>query len=61
MYFQEVGDYAPTRTYRFDRLAPGMEIAGPAVVESPITTIVVNPNDHARMDEFRGIRLRVGG
>jgi len=38
-----------------------MDIAGPAVIESPITTIVVNPNDRASMDEFRNIRIRIGG
>lgn len=61
VYFQERGDFIPTPTYQFDRLRPGMEIAGPAVIESDITTIVVNPNDRASMDEFRNVRLHIGG
>jgi N-methylhydantoinase A len=61
VYFQERGDYIATPTYQFDRLAPGMEIPGPAVIESDITTIVVNPNDRASMDEFRNVRLHIGG
>ncbi len=61
VYFQEYGDYRPTPTYQFERLASGMEIAGPAVIETPITTIVVNPSDRAEMDEFRNLRLLIGG
>jgi hypothetical protein len=37
-----------------------MEIPGPAVIESDITTIVVNPRDRAVMDEFRSVRLLIG-
>jgi N-methylhydantoinase A len=61
VYFQEYGDFAATRTYQLERLAPGMEIPGPAVIESPITTIVVNPGDRAVMDELRNLRLHIGG
>ncbi len=61
VYFQEFGEYRPTPTYQFERITPGMEITGPAVIESPITTIVVNPNDRASMDEFRNVRLHIGG
>jgi N-methylhydantoinase A len=60
VFFQEHGDFVPTRIYQFDRMQPGMQIQGPAVIESPITTIVVNPANHAAMDEFRNIRLTVG-
>jgi len=59
-YFEEYGDFAPTDIYDFHGLSPGARIAGPAVIETPVTTIVVNPNDRAEMDEFRNIMIQVG-
>jgi N-methylhydantoinase A len=61
VFFEEHGDYVSTPVYQFEQIGPGMEMAGPAVIESPITTIVVNPHDLASMDEFRNIRIRIGG
>ena len=49
-----------TAIYDFDKFRPGNELAGPAIIETPVTTIVVNPKDHAFMDEFRNIRIDVG-
>lgn len=57
VYFQENGDFVATKIYDFDRLTPGSEIVGPAIIETPITTIVVNPNDRACIDEFLNVRL----
>ncbi len=59
VYFEEHGDFVMTNIYDFQRMTPGTEIAGPAVIETPVTTIVVNPKDDAFMDEFRSIRLSV--
>jgi N-methylhydantoinase A len=42
------------------RLSPGMEISGPAIIETPVTTVVVNPNDRATVDEFMSIRILIG-
>jgi N-methylhydantoinase A/oxoprolinase/acetone carboxylase beta subunit len=39
---------------------PGSEIAGPAVIETPITTVVVNPKDHALVDEYFNVRMHLG-
>ena len=41
-------------------MQPGMAFAGPAIVETPVTTMVVNPNDRAAMDEYRNIRIHLG-
>lgn len=60
VYFQEHEDFIPTNIYDFERMNPGAEIVGPAIIETPVTTIVVNPNDQARMDEFRNLRLAIG-
>ena len=60
VYFEEYRDLADTAIYDFDKFRPGNELAGPAIIETPVTTIVVNPKDHAFMDEFRNIRIDVG-
>ncbi|MDE0213363.1 MAG: hydantoinase/oxoprolinase family protein [Deltaproteobacteria bacterium] len=59
-YFEEHGDFVATDVYDFDRLSPGASFAGPAIIETPVTTIVVNPNDRAEMDEFRNIVIHIG-
>jgi N-methylhydantoinase A len=41
--------------YDFEKLTPGNVVAGPAVIHTPITTIVVQDAQTGRMDEFRNI------
>jgi N-methylhydantoinase A len=43
--------------YDFERLRPGNAVEGPAVVWSPITTLVVPVAHTARVDEYRSIVL----
>jgi N-methylhydantoinase A len=57
VFFEEYSDFTDTPIYDFARLQPGMEIDGPAVIESAVTTIVVNPKDRATMDEYRNLRI----
>jgi N-methylhydantoinase A len=45
--------------YGFEPLHPRNEIPGPAIIETPVTTIVVNPGDRAVMDEYRNVRLLI--
>jgi N-methylhydantoinase A len=47
--------------YDFERLRPGNAIPGPAIVWTPITTLVVPPGQTARLDEHRNLVLAVGG
>lgn len=61
VFFEEAAGFVPTAIYDFGRMRPGMELAGPAVIESEVTTIVVNPRDLALVDEFRNVRLSLGG
>jgi len=35
--------------FRFEALAPEQTIAGPAVIESPMTTVLLRPGDTARV------------
>ena len=60
VYFEEYRDVVSTRIYDYGRLQPGSEIAGPAVIETPITTIVVNPKDYAMIDEYFNVRMDLG-
>ena len=59
-YFEENKKFAPTRIYDFNKLRPGTEFGGPAIIETPVTTVVVNPGDRAAMDEYRNIRIHLG-
>ena len=45
----------PADVYDFTKIRPGNEIAGPAVIHTPITTIVVQDAQRARMDELRNV------
>jgi len=46
---------APADIYDFERLAPGNTLAGPAVIHTPITTIVVQAGQTGRMDAYRNL------
>jgi N-methylhydantoinase A len=59
VYFEEFGKFVPALVYDFDRIKPGNHIEGPAIIETPVTTIVVNPRDRATMDELRNVVVLV--
>ena len=54
-----LGEWQETPTYASDELPAGAEIAGPAILESEFTTILVWPGDHATIDAMGGVKLRV--
>jgi N-methylhydantoinase A len=60
VYFEEERKFVSTRVYDFTKMQPGIEFDGPAILETPVTTIVVNPNDRAAMDEYFNIRIHLG-
>jgi N-methylhydantoinase A len=60
VYFEENMNFVSTRVYDFNKMRPGMEFAGPAIIETPVTTVVINPGDHAAMDRYRNIRIHLG-
>ena len=60
VYFEENKKFVPTRVYDFNKMRPGTEFAGPAIIETPVTTVVINPSDRAAMDEYRNIRIHLG-
>jgi N-methylhydantoinase A len=60
-WVDKAGELQQVPGYDFDRLQPGNAIPGPAVVWTPITTLVVAPGQVARLDEHRNVVLSVGG
>ncbi|HEY3152603.1 MAG TPA: hydantoinase/oxoprolinase family protein [Candidatus Binatia bacterium] len=60
VYFEEERKFVSTRVYDFTRMDPGVELAGPVIIETPVTTVVVNPRDRAAMDQYRNIRIHLG-
>lgn len=46
--------------YDFTKLSPGMTMAGPAVINTPITTIALHAGQRARMDRWRNIVVDYG-
>ena len=50
-----------TPVYDGARLRPGNRIAGPTVVETTDTTIVVHPGRRLRVDAFGNFEIDFGG
>ena len=59
IYWTEYGRKEETPIFRADHLVPGNTIAGPAVIEPAVTTIVVRPGQTARMDKFGNIVIQL--
>jgi N-methylhydantoinase A len=59
MYVERAGATAVAPTYDFQRLVPGNVVSGPAVIHAPVTTVVVQSEQNARMDEFRNLIVEV--
>jgi N-methylhydantoinase A len=59
VYFEEPASFMRTPIYDFAKIKPGMKIKGPGIIESTVTTIVVNPRDVAAVDEFQDVRLYI--
>jgi N-methylhydantoinase A len=56
----ELEDVHSADVYDGTKLEPGMTFAGPAIVETPGTTVVMRPGDEARMDEYGNLHIHVG-
>lgn len=57
VFVEAAGGLSPAAIYDFERLKPGNQVRGPAVIQSPITTIVVQSGDLARVDGYRNLVL----
>jgi len=52
------GAFRPTPVYDEARLGPGARLAGPAIVESPFTTVVLPPGAGLVVDAYRNLVIR---
>ena len=52
IYDDTAGKMTLAQTYDFQRLGPGNVVQGPAVIHTPITTIVIQSRQTGRMDSF---------
>jgi N-methylhydantoinase A len=57
VFFRQLGGYTDTAIYRWDALAPGHVLRGPAVVEATTTSTVVHPAQIARVDGLHNLLL----
>jgi N-methylhydantoinase A len=56
-WVDKAGELQDVPGYDFERLRPGHVVAGPAVVWTPITTLVVPLGQRARVDEYKNVVL----
>jgi N-methylhydantoinase A len=54
-WFEESGGFIQVPVYDRDRLCPGHRLAGPAILEERITTVVVHPGWSLAVDEFENL------
>jgi N-methylhydantoinase A len=59
IYLSNENRFGPAQVYDFDLLLPGNELRGPAVIHTPITTIIVQGGQQARMDGLRNIVIAI--
>ncbi len=59
-YCPRRNDMVATPVYDGPSLAPGAELAGPAIIEHPGTTIVVLAGQRARIDDYRHTHIIMG-
>ncbi len=60
-YWPEIKEWKETPVYDQDKLLPGNEVPGPAILESEYTTVVVPPEMIYRVDAYGlGIMSSIG-
>ena len=59
-YFPEFGEKVATPVYTMSKLAPNATIRGQAIVESPNTTLVINPGDEVNVLDGGRLLVTVG-
>jgi N-methylhydantoinase A len=57
VFWPELGQFEDTAIYDGAALPESFQIAGPAVIELPDTTILVHPGDRARLDQHGSVVL----
>jgi len=60
VYWRELGGAHATDIYRGEELGTGSSVSGPAIIELPVTTVVLPPGAEARVDALGSIVINVG-
>jgi N-methylhydantoinase A len=60
VYWEEHG-FVDTDIFDGDAMGPGAELTGPAIVEMSVTTVVVQPGQKGRIDDYGSFVIEVGG
>jgi len=55
IFVEARGGMAPADIYDFEKLQPGNVLSGPAVIHTPITTIVLQEGQRGSVDEYRNV------
>jgi N-methylhydantoinase A len=53
-------EWVTVPVFEFDELAPGQAIAGPAIVESAMTTVLLRPTNHATVTPHGWLDIAIG-
>jgi N-methylhydantoinase A len=59
VFFREASGFTPTAVYRWEKLKPGHEVSGPAVIEAVTTSALVPPGYSARVDGMTNLMLEL--
>lgn len=60
IFVEARGGFRAAGIYDFLRLAPGNVVRGPAVIHTPVTTIVIQERQTGRLDAFRNVIIEFG-
>jgi N-methylhydantoinase A len=61
VFVEAANGMAEAEIYDFTKLVPGNVMRGPAVIHTPITTIVLQAKQTGKMDAYRNIVIEFGG
>ena len=57
IFVEADGGFGAADIYDFNRLAPGNVLTGPAVIHTPITTVVLQAHQIGRVDPYRNVLI----
>lgn len=60
VYFEEENGFVSTKVYDRDRLLPGAQLVGPAIVEQMDSTVLIRPGMSADVDRYFNLILETG-
>ena len=60
VYFEEENAFVSTKVYDRDRLLPGAQLVGPAIVEQMDSTVLIRPGMSADVDRYFNLILETG-